>query len=74
MRTINLETEIVSTRTDPASRIHSYTIERDGRRWTVDIHEDEFNRLNPNGATKEQRRNMLGHRLQVAMLGKADGE
>lgn len=69
--TINLETEIVGTAHDPVTRVHSYTIERGGRRWTVSIADDEFQRLGP---MPQQRRNLLGHRLQEAMKGKADGE
>lgn len=68
--TINLDTEIVETRHDPVSRNNYYTIERNGRRWTVEIHMDEFNRC----ASKEQKRSLLGNRLTEAMRGKADGE
>lgn len=69
--TINLDTEIVATAHDPISRMNSYTIERGGRRWTVQVHMDEFQRCGP-GA--QARRNLLGHRLMTAMQGKADGE
>lgn len=68
--TIHLDTEIVATRHDPVSRANFYTVERNGRRWTVEIHMDEFNRC----ALKEQKRNLLGNRLAEAMLGKADEE
>lgn len=65
--TISLETEIVATRHDPATRTSFYTIERDGRRWTVSIHEDEFTRL-PKG-NRQARRDYLGKALANAMSG-----
>jgi hypothetical protein len=71
MRTINLDAEIVATRYDPVSRTCFYTVQRDGCRWTVSIHEDDLNR---HKGDKQKRRNHLGHLLQVAMQGKADGE
>lgn len=69
--TINLDTEIIATSHDPVTRMHSYTMERGGRRWTVSVHDDEFSRC---GSNKQARRNLLGNRLQEVMRGKADGE
>jgi len=71
MKTINLDTEIVGTCFDPVSRKCSYTIARDGRRWTVYIHIDELNR---HGGNKKLRRDHLGKLLMDAMRGKADSE
>ncbi len=69
--TINPESEIVASRHDPVARVFHYTIERGGRRWTVAIPEDDLNR---HKANKQARRNHLGNALNVAMMGKADGE
>lgn len=68
MKPINLDTEIVGSRYDPITRMCSYTVARDGRKWTVSVHSDDLNRH------KQNRRNHLGHLLQQAMRGKADGE
>ena len=69
--TINFDTEIVATRHDPITRTHHYTVERGGRRWTVNLHDDDLNR---HGGNKAARRNHLGNLLHQAMMGKADGE
>jgi hypothetical protein len=69
--TINLDTEIVATHYDPIARRNYYTIERDDRRWTVSLHDDD---LAPHGGNMQARRNHLGNMLATAMLGKADGE
>lgn len=71
MSTVHLETEIVATHYDAASRQCFYTIERDGRQWTVGIPEDDLNR---HKANKAARRMHLAQTLSVAMQGKADGE
>ena len=75
--TINPETEIVHSSHDPQTRIHSYTIERDGKRWTVAISDDEFARFGPlvgAQARKNQarRRTYLVAKLTEAMQGEPD--
>lgn len=71
MNTINIDTEIVATSHDAATRMNAYTIERGGRRWTVGIHSDDLDR---HGANPEKRRAHLANLLAAAMQGKADGE
>lgn len=71
MSTIHLENEIVATRHDPVTRTSFYTIERNGRRWTVGIPDDDLNRHKSN---KAARRLHLAQTLNMAMQGKADGE
>lgn len=67
--TIALDTEIVASRFDPATRKASYTIERNGKRWTVTIHADEFEKHKNNHAA---RRTHLANTLQNAMNGPPD--
>lgn len=69
--TIFLDNEVVASRHDPVARMNHYTIERGGRRWTVSVHLDDFNR---HGGNVHARRAHLGNLLQQAMTGKADGE
>lgn len=76
--TIHLETEIVGSAYDPIKRVHSYTIERAGKRWTVQIGADEFARTGPllgaQAATnKHRRRSYVATRLANAMQGPHDG-
>jgi hypothetical protein len=77
--TIHLETEIVASSYDPTTRAHSYTIERNGKRWTVSVPDADFEQFGPIlGATgavnKQRRRQHLASRLEAAMGGRADGE
>jgi hypothetical protein len=67
--TINLDTEIVATAFDPASGTCAYTIERDGRRWTVRV---QLAQLDGQGASKDARRAHLANLLTAAMQGAAD--
>jgi hypothetical protein len=75
--TIHPETEIVASSYDAATRVHSYTIERGGKRWTTTIPDDEFERFGPvvgaSAATnKARRRNYLAAKLTNAMQGEPD--
>lgn len=69
MNTINIDTEIVGTRYDPAMRMNYYTIARDGRRWTAAIHTDH---LAVHKGNLEQRRTHLANALMEAMRGPPD--
>lgn len=71
MSTVHLENEMVATRHDPQERKSHFTIERDGRRWTVAIPDDDLNR---HKANKAARRMHVAQVLTMAMQGKADGE
>jgi len=71
MSTINFDTEIVATHFDPKTRECFYTIERSGRRWTIGLHIDEFNKAGP---TMQARQQKLANALNEAMRGPADGE
>jgi hypothetical protein len=66
--TIHLENEIVASAWNPVTRVCSYTLERDGKRWTVQIHESEFSRQ---GGTPVRRAH-LARKLETAMLGRED--
>lgn len=74
---INPETEIVSTAHNAKTRVHSFTIERDGKRYTAHIPDADFQAFGPvlgaSAATnKINRRRHLAMRLEAAMQGKAD--
>lgn len=69
--TINPETEIVSTQYDSAANTCSYTIERNGKRWTaviplqhLDVHKG------PNH--KALRRAHIAKALETRMMGEPD--
>ena len=69
--TVALDSEIVATRYDAATRTCYYTIERDGRRWTAavplaDLEVHKANRMN--------RRNHVANVLQAKMSGPHDVE
>lgn len=75
--TIHPESEIVATSHDARTRTHSYTIERNGKRWTVAIPDDDFEQFGPivgaSGAVNRMnRRRHLAMRLEAAMDGVAD--
>ena len=72
--TIHPETEIVSTSYDAVKHTHSYTIERNGKRWTVEIPDADFQNFGPvmgaSAATNRMnRRRHLAMRLQAAIDG-----
>jgi hypothetical protein len=69
--TINLDTEIVSSSYDIDARMNTYTIRRDGRRWTVQIPDSAFA---VHATNRQARAAHLGNLLTAAMRGKADGE
>jgi len=69
---INPETDIVASSYDGATRIHSYTIERGGKRWTAQIADDEFQRFGPvagasAASNKARRRTYLATKIAAAM-------
>lgn len=68
---INLDTEIVATRYDAASRTCYYTIARDGKRWTAAVPLDH---LNIHGAAKPARQQHLARALMTAMQGPPDAD
>lgn len=69
MSTIHLDTEIVATTFDPVHQVCSYTIERGGKRWTVEIPKSQFDK---HGANKIAKRTHLANMLNNAMQGKPD--
>lgn len=76
---INLEDEIIASSYDALARTHSYTVARGARRWTVTVHDDDFQQYGAiAGASAAQnqsnRRSHLARRLDDAMRGPADGE
>ena len=79
MTAIHPETEIIETRSNPATHVHTYVIAREGKRWTVDIPDDEFRQFGPViGAShvqnKQARRTYLARRLVAAMEGPKDAQ
>ena len=71
--TIALESEIVATRFDPLGQACYYTIERDGKRWTVKIPLSDLDKHNgPNH--KALRRNYIATALQNAMRAAPDDD
>jgi hypothetical protein len=76
--TIALESEIVGSAYDARTHMHSYTIDRGGRRWTVKIPAAELDRNGPllgakAGVARMRRRGYLAARLTNAMQGPHDG-
>lgn len=69
--TVAIDTEIVATRFDAANRLCHYTIERGGKRWTVNVPLDH---LESHKGNKQARRNHVGRVLEQAMMGPHDGE
>lgn len=67
--TIALDSEVVTSRFDPKTRICSYTIQRGADRWTISLSLDELNKHKGN---KQLRRNHIATALQNAMRGKPD--
>ena len=67
---LNLDTEIVATAYDPSTDSCAYTIERNGKRWTVQV---LLAQLDACGANKQARRDYLGNVLLAAMDGPPDG-
>jgi hypothetical protein len=65
------ETEIVATAYDAARQAHSYTVERGGNRWTVEIPDAHLAaHTGPNA--KQLRRNHVAKVLEAAMRGAPD--
>jgi hypothetical protein len=74
---ISLESEIVRTRYDPKTRMCFYTIERDGKRWTVKIPMVHFEGMGYTIGSQHrpsipQRREHVATMLVNAMRGKPD--
>ena len=74
--TIALDTEIVATRFDPLTQTNYYTVERNGHRWTVAIHNDHFHHVAKGAAhpreASTKRRDHLARKINEAMLGQPD--
>jgi hypothetical protein len=68
-RISNVDTEIVATAYDPSTDSCAYTIERNGKRWTVQV---PLVQLDACGANKQARRDYLGNVLLAAMDGPPD--
>ena len=69
--TVALESEIISTKYDNRTRRCYYTIQRDGKCWTVSLSLDEMNKFK--GANhKHLRRTHVATALKNAMNGKPD--
>lgn len=66
--TLALESEIVASHFNPQTRQCSYTIARNGKRWTVKMHSDELAKHKQRPA----RRNFIATRLETAMRGEPD--
>ena len=69
MTQIALETEVVSTRYDKRTQTGYYTIERDGKRWTIAVPVADLDKHKKN---KQLRRNHLANALVRAMSGPPD--
>ncbi len=69
MAALNLDNEIVATSFDPKTGDCTYTLARDGKRWTVTIHHTQ---LDQHGANIQKRREHLARALTAAMMGPAD--
>ena len=72
MSAINLDSEIVATSVDQTAGVVSYTIERNGQRWTAKIPMKELNALGAVSLTKKARVQLVARKLQEAMLGPPD--
>lgn len=75
--TIHLENEVVGSAFDPITQIHTYTVARDGKRWTVTIPNADFERFGPRLGARAAinqltRRKHLAMRLTAAMDGPPD--
>lgn len=70
--TVALESEIVATAYDAATGNCYYTIERDGKRWTTFVHQDDFQMIGLSQATIRQRRDMLAQKLEAVVRGPPD--
>ena len=69
MSFIALESEVVGTHYDPKTRICSYTILRDGKRWTAHV---PLEALEKHKGNKKLRRDFIANALVAAMRGPAD--
>jgi len=70
--TIHLESEIVASAYDEATHVCSYTIERNGKRWTVKVPIEHLNAHGTGKGHKVQRRLHLARLLEQAMNGPHD--
>lgn len=74
--TVHLEGEVVASRFDPITRTCSYTITRDGKRWTVSVPLEHLdNAAKPHAhapMAKQARRDHLANVLKNAMNGAPD--
>lgn len=71
--TIALETEIVGSAFDPVRQVYTYTIERAGQRWTVEV-PDAHLAQHAGQFADTARRDHVASVLHGAMAGPADGD
>lgn len=74
--TIHPEEEVQSSY-DAQTRVHTYVITRNGKKWTVDIPDADFQKFGPvlgasAAVNKMARRKHLAMRLAAAMEGPPD--
>jgi hypothetical protein len=69
--TIALESEIVGSAYDPVSKVCTYTIERNGKRWTAEVPVHHL-QSHKGGNAKMLRRNHVAKVLEMAMQGEPD--
>lgn len=69
--TIALESEIVGTGFDPVRDVYTYTIARNGKRWTVDVPAKHLD-AHKGPAGKTLRRKHVATVLEAAMNGEPD--
>jgi hypothetical protein len=72
MTPINLETELVGSSYNPSTRVCTYTIERDGSRWTVGVPLQNLNAYKT-ANHKALRRQHVARVLHTAMQGAPNG-
>lgn len=71
MSAVHPDTEVVATTYDAPTGICTYTIQRDGKRWTARIPLSELDKFKAN---RQARRTYLANALQQAMVGPPDPE
>ena len=72
--TIHLAGEVVASRYDAQTRQCFYTIERDGKRWTISQHVGQLDQHGKGPQSKSLRQMHIARLLTGAMAGPHDGE
>ena len=71
--TLNLETDIIDTDYDPIKRVHTYTVEVRGRRYTASVPDAALATLTgPRG--RQAKRERVAQAIRAAMAGEPDAE